>query len=376
MRATKAIIHLDNLEHNILQIKKLIGEKVQICLPVKADAYGHGAVQIAIAAIKSGVNSLAVASVPEGIQLRDAGIVAPIISLSLPTLEEIDEILDNNIHPIVMDKTFIKAFNERAGKLHKIGKVHLKIDTGMRRIGCEPAEAKSLAKQIAKSEHLKLCGIATHFSVSDSTAPEDIDFTKKQIAVFSKTINEIRSTGIYTGLIHAANSGALLQYPESYFDMVRPGILIYGYPPSQELENKLQLKPVMSLITQIVLIKKLSAGSPVSYGCKWRAEKDSYVATLPIGYADGLNRLLSNGEGLRVRVGEKFYPIVGRICMDQCMINLGENTEVQRWDEVEIFGHKDKHPNNTADNLACISNTISYEVLSNINKRVPRVYVP
>lgn len=376
MRATKAIIHLDNLEHNILQIKKLIGEKVQICLPVKADAYGHGAVQIAIAAIKSGVNSLAVASVPEGIQLRDAGIVAPIISLSLPTLEEIDEILNNDIHPIVMDKTFIKAFNERAGRLHKIGKVHLKIDTGMRRIGCEPTEAKNLAKQIAKSEHLKLCGIATHFSVADSTACDDIDFTKKQIAAFSKAVNEIRSAGIDTGLIHAANSGALIQYPETYFDMVRPGILVYGYPPSQDLKDRLQLKPVMSLITQVVLIKKLNAGSSVSYGCKWHAEKDSYIATLPIGYADGLNRNLSGNESLQVRIGEKFYPIVGRICMDQCMINLGENTEVQRWDEVEIFGPQDEHPNNTADTLATIANTISYEILSNINKRVPRVYLP
>lgn len=373
MRATKAIIHLDNLEHNIVQVKKLLQPETKICLPVKADAYGHGAIQIAIAAIKAGVSVLAVASVREGTELRDAGIVAPIISLSLPTLSEIDEILTNNIHPLVMDSEFIKALNERAGKLNTVGKVHLKIDTGMSRIGCTPHEATELARLIASCEHLQLCGIATHFSVADSKKAENIAFTQKQIRVFSEAVQSIRNAGVKVGLVHAANSGAIIQYPESYFDMVRPGIIVYGYPPSDELAGALDLKPVMSLITRVVLIKKLEAGTPVSYGCTWRAEKDTYIGTLPIGYADGLTRSLSHG--LKVRIGKTFYPIVGTICMDQCMVDLGSTLNVKRWDEVEIFGTNTEEQSNTADTLAKIGGTISYEILANINKRVPRVYL-
>lgn len=374
MRATKAIIHLENLEANIMEVKKLIAKHVKICIPVKADAYGHGAVQVAIAAIKAGANALAVASVPEGIELRDAGIVAPIISLSLPTLEEIDEILYHDIHPLVMDSEFIAAFDEHARRLNKIGKVHLKIDTGMSRIGCSPSEATKLAVQISRAKNLKLKGIATHFSVSDSKATEDIAFTKKQIASFTSAVENIRKNGINPGLVHAANSGAIIQYPETHFDMVRPGIIVYGYAPSDDLEGAIPLKPVMSLKTQVVLIKKILKGTPVSYGCRWRADKDTYIATLPIGYADGLNRLLS--KGLRVRIGKEFFPLIGTICMDQCMIDLGPNPWVQRWDEVEIFGPNDaEHKNNNANDLAKIAGTISYEIISNINKRVPRVYV-
>ena len=374
MRATKAIIHLDNLEHNIAQVKKLLKPETKICLPVKADAYGHGAIQVAIAAIKAGVNVLAVASVHEGIELRDAGIVAPILSLSLPTLSEIDDILINDIHPLVMDVEFIKALNERAGKLNTVGNVHLKIDTGMSRIGCVPSEAAELARLIASSEHLQLCGIATHFSAADSKLDEDIAFTKRQLRIFSDAVKNIREVGVHSGLVHAANSGAIIQYPESYFDMVRPGIIVYGYPPSDDLAGALNLKPVMSLMTRVVLIKKLEAGTPVSYGCRWRADHDTYIGTLPIGYADGLTRSLS--QGLKVRIGSKFYPIVGSICMDQCMIDLGENTTVKRWDDVEIFGASNGQKNNSADTLAKICGTISYEVLANINKRVPRVYLP
>lgn len=374
MRATKAVIHLDNLADNIREIKKLLNKKVKICIPVKADAYGHGAVQVSITAIKAGAHALAVASVQEGVELRDAGIVAPIISLSLPTPEELDEILTHDIHPLVMDSEFIAACDEHARKLNTVGKVHLKIDTGMSRIGCEPSEANKLAVQISRSKNLRLCGVATHFSVSDSKRPEDIAFTKTQLARFSEAVNNIRQSGITPGFVHAANSGAIIQYPSAHFDMVRPGIIVYGYAPSPDLEGAIPLKPVMSLQTQVVLIKKIQKGMPVSYGCRWRAPQDTYIATLPIGYADGLNRSLS--PGLKVRIGKAFFPVVGTICMDQCMIDLGPHPWVQRWDEVEIFGPSTpERQNNSADDLANIAGTISYEIISNINKRVPRVYL-
>ena len=374
MRATKAIIHLDNLQYNIKEIKKRLNKDVKLCLPVKADAYGHGAVRVAVAAIRAGVSYLAVASIQEAVELREAGIVAPIISLSLPVLEEIPELLKYDIEPLVIDEEFINDLNRFAKKLNKKAGVHLKIDTGMRRIGCSPMEAVKLAVQIDRAENLELKGVCTHFAVSDSTDEKNIKFTKKQISVFKDSIKEIKKAGINPGLIHAANSGAVLQYPEAQFDMVRPGILVYGYAPSPSLNDLIDLKPVMELVTQVVLIKKIEKDTSVSYDRCWTAEKETFVATLPIGYADGLMRSLS---GLKVRIGKDFFPIIGRICMDQCMIDIGSSPWVQRWDEVCIFGPVSKeHPkNNTAQDLAKIAGTIPYELTCDINKRVPRIFI-
>lgn len=371
MRATKAIIHLDNLKHNIEEIKRFLKPQVKLCIPVKADAYGHGALQVAIAAIKAGAHALAVASIQEGVELRNAGIVCPIMSLSLPTLAELDEILLNNIEPLVMDSEFISALNERAYRLNTIGRVHLKIDTGMNRIGCAPEQATDLALQIADSQYLELAGIATHFAVADSYTQEDIRFTHEQIRSFTNAVHTITAHSIHCSCVHAANSGAILNYPEAHFDMVRPGILVYGYLPSaQSKKQKIQLRPTMSLVTQVVLIKNIKKGNSVSYGCRWTASENTYIGTLPIGYADGLSRLLTGK--LKVKIGGEFYPIVGTICMDQCMVDLGPTLRIHRWDEVEIFGCSEK--SNTAETLAEQAQTIPYEIISNINKRVPRVY--
>ncbi len=371
---------MDNLQNNIQKIKKTLKPGVRVCLPIKADAYGHGAVRVAVAAIRAGVSYLAVASVQEAIELRHAGIITPIISLSLPILEEIPLLLEYEIEPLVIDEEFINNLNSEAKKLNKKASVHLKIDTGMNRIGCTPNEALKIAMQISRASNLELKGIATHFAVSESTRPEDIQYTKKQISLFKKAVGEIKKAGIKTGLVHACNSGGVLQYPEAQFDMVRPGILIYGYAPCDELENKIKLKPVMELISQVVLIKKIEKGTSVSYGRKWTAEKDTYIATLPIGYADGLCRALSSK--LEVKIGNEFFPIVGSICMDQCMIDIGSTPWVQRWDKVTIFGASSESPhnsknerNNTAATLAKLAGTIPYELTCGINKRVPRVYI-
>ena len=376
MRPTKAIIHLDNLPHNIREVKKRLHNDVKICLAVKADAYGHGAVHSSVAAIRSGVTHLAVASVQEGIELRNAGIIAPIISLSIPNLDEAKDIILNNIQPIVVDEEYIEHLNNVAFSLNKRAGVHLKVDTGMGRIGCRVEQAIMLAKRINEKTNLQLEGVATHCAVSDSTNPSDISFTQRQILVFKKAIESIKNEGINIPLIHASNSGATL-FQNEQFDMVRIGLLAYGYSPFDEYDvhNEIDLKPVMELLTEVVFIKQVKKGNSISYGRTWISPKDTYIATLPIGYADGLSRSLSSK--LKVRIGNEFYPIVGRICMDQCMIDIGASPWVQRWDEVCIFGPVSKeHPkNNTAQDLAKIAGTIPYELTCDINKRVPRIFI-
>lgn len=371
MRATRAIIHLENLQSNLAEIRKRIAPETKICVPVKADAYGHGALRVAVTALRAGATHLAVASVQEGIELRDAGIVAPILSLSLPIPEEIPSILENELTPLVADEEFIAEIGKAATATGRICPVHLKIDTGMGRIGCPAEIAIDLAKMISRNKNLELAGVATHLSVADSLAPADIAYTKKQIELFSGAIADIKAAGIDPGIVHAANSGAVLMYPEAHFDMVRPGIIIYGYPPSEELARHISLKPVMELETQVVTIKKIPSGTSVSYGRTWTAEEDTYIATIPIGYADGLPRRLS--PGLSVRIGGQDFPIVGRICMDQCMIDVGADPWVQKWDHVTIFGPDPE--TESAQTLADMLGTIPYEITCGINKRVPRVYV-
>jgi len=381
MRPTKAIIHLDNLVHNINEIKKRVHKNVKLCLAVKADAYGHGALQCSVAALRAGVSHLAVASVQEGIDLRNAGIIAPIISLSIPSIDEVPDIIEHDISPIVCDEEYIEHLSDEAGKKACHVNVHLKIDTGMGRIGCRPSEALFLAKRINASRNVHLAGVATHFATADSKIEKDFAFANEQTAIFKKVIDEIRREGIEIPIVHAAASGAILLQKE-HFDMVRVGLLAYGY--SAILEEAEAFLPVMELVTKVVFIKKILKGESISYGRTWVSEKDTYIATLPIGYADGLPRLLSSK--LRVRIGDAFYPIVGRICMDQCMVDVGMEGKVSRWDEACIFGPcnegslplqdgvREGVKNNSATDLALLCGTIPYEITSNINKRVPRVY--
>lgn len=382
MRATRAIIHLKNLQSNIAAIRENLSPGTRLCIPVKADAYGHGAVRVAIAAIRAGASHLAVASVQEGIDLREAGIVTPILSLSLPLPEEVPAIIEHELTPLVVDEEFIEELARVAKSMARTVPVHLKIDTGMNRIGCTPDSAVDLARLIAKSRNLELAGTATHLSVADSTSLGDIEYTREQLAQFDSAIEALRRDGIDPGIVHAANSGAIVQFPESHYDMVRPGILTYGYPPSMDLADRISVRPVMELETRIVAMKKILAGASVSYGRTWTAEEDTWIGTIPIGYADGLVRSLS--PGLKVRIGDDLFPVVGRVCMDQCMVDLGPDPWVQRWDRVVVFGPAEVKNEReggvaavsgpTAETLADLLGTIPYEITCGINKRVPRVY--
>lgn len=370
MRATQAHINLDNLHENINIIKKYIKSGTKLCCAVKADGYGHGAVRVSVAALKAGASFLAVASISEGIELREAGIVAPILSLSLPLKDEIPSLIVHSITPLVFDTEFIDQLNEVAISMHRKIPVHLKIDTGMGRVGCSKEEAATLAKKIAFTEGLYLEGVCTHLACADSLLEDDIAYTKKQISNFSYAVEQIKKEGINPGILHCSNSGAIFLHPEAHFDMVRPGIVIYGYSSCAK-EMGIELKPVMEFSSQIVAIKHFKKGDSVSYDRTWVAKEDCDIGVIPAGYADGLLRRLS--PGLEVSINGRMYPIVGRICMDQCMVYLGKDYDVKRWDKVIFFGPEKNC--NTAEDLANSIETISYEILCGVNKRVPRIYV-
>ena len=259
--------------------------------------------------------------------------------------------------------------------------VHLKIDTGMGRIGCPIEQTVPLARQINSLPLLKLGGMCTHFAVSDSLAPNDIAYTRLQFKRFRLVADAVKKQGIRPGLLHCANSGAVLMYPEMQLDMVRSGLITYGYYPgditqqflSETVHKEFALRPVMEFKTRIVSIHRVQAGYNVSYGRTWTADKETELAVIPAGYGDGILRRY--GHNLKVSIKGKAYPVVGRICMDQCMVDLGLNSGVKRWDEVSVFGPKETGSLFSAQDIADNNNTIPYEIICAINKRVPRIFV-
>ena len=371
MRATRALIHLDRLKKNVEAIRDYVGSGPLICMAVKADAYGHGAVKIAEEGLRAGAAYLGVATVGEGAELRKAGISAPIFLFSLPSMQELDELAACKITPFISDAELAQAVNSRAEKAGIKLPVHIKIDTGMGRVGCRPEDAAKLALCIASLKSLHYEGTATHFAMADSRSTEAINATKKQLALFNEALEDIRKAGLDTGIVHAANSGAILLHKDAYFNMVRPGIMLYGYSPSNELTDICPTKPVMELVSCLSFIKKVKKGTPISYNGTWTAPEDRIIGTIPIGYGDGLPRLLTNNYQVLIR--GKIYPLVGNICMDQCMVDLGPVQEAERWDKVTIFGGFDGAFN--AADIASKVNTIPYEITCNVNKRVPRVYL-
>ena len=382
MRTTKAIIHLGNLKSNVASIKKLLKNNVKMCVAIKADAYGHGAVPCAKAAVESGADYLAIATVDEGIELRTNGIKVPLLLLSLCSPEEIPDAVRYGLTPFIFDSEYIQLF---AGVCRSVGikefPVHLAVDTGMGRIGCAPKQAGKLAAEIVKTGVLTLGGTGTHFALSDGTSKAAVKYTRNQYEEFKTAIKSIRKAGIEPGICHCSNSAATLNNPEYHMDMVRPGIICYGYyadEVSKEfLESrkiKIDLKPVMTVETSVCAIRPFAQGKSVGYGCTWTAQEDTDIAVLPVGYEDGWFRRFSK-EGIKVSINGKDYPVRGRICMDQCMIELGKDHKVKRWDKAVLFGCKEDGALQTADDIARITGTIPYEITCGISKRVPRIYV-
>lgn len=368
MRVTKALISEDNFLYNLRNIREKTGKHRKICIAVKADAYGHGAAALAGRAVETAsADYLGVAAVSEGAALREKGLKAPILLFSLASSGETGELFDFDITPFTADISYLNDIAKEAQKRRVRKTVHLKIDTGMRRIGCRPEEAPLIAEFISENKNLKLGGICTHFPVSDT---RDREFTENQIALFKNTVDKIREKKIDTGLVHAANSGAILQYPEAWFDMVRPGIILYGSYPDTETEKTFDIKPVMTFESSVLFIKKVKKGDRVSYGLTWEAKEDTFIATIPAGYADGYNRLLSSRG--KVEINGSLYPVAGRVCMDQFMVDIGNNSSIKTGDKVILFGGNSAV---SGDSVAQLCGTIPYEIYCNINKRVPRIIV-
>lgn len=378
-RCTKAVLYQDNLRYNLKNIKKYIGNNVKMCVAVKADAYGHNAVLTAKIAQECSVEYLAVATVEEGIELRNNGITAKILLLSLCTNEEMTDLIKNKIIPLVYSFEHIGMLKKACTTLQQQKyPVFLAIDTGMGRIGCLPKDAGKEALFIKENEILKLEGMCTHFSVSDSQKKENIEYTEKQFEAFKLAIENVKKSGINPGVCSCANSAALLCNPKMHLDMVRPGIITYGYYPDKDVKEFINsrnidfdIKPVLAFETKVASIRHFNQGKSISYGREWICDDDTDIAVLPVGYADGLLRRFS--PGLYVTINGENYPIRGRICMDQCMVDIGKNNDkVKLWDKAIIFGPEESGALNTADTLAEIGNTISYEVLTSLSKRVKR----
>ena len=380
-RCSKAIIYTENLKNNIVEIKKCLSPQTKLCIAVKADSYGHNAILTSKLAEEAGVEFLAVATVDEGIELRNAGIKCNILLLSICIPEEYESLFKYEITPLIFDLENIKNLSAAADKFFTNNtkfKVQLAVDTGMGRIGCYPDEAGEQAQVINNSNHLILSGMCTHFAVSDSLDKENIEFTNKQYEDFEKAIENVKNKGIDPGICSCSNSAAIMNNKNMHINMVRAGIITYGYYPDditkeylKSVNKDIELKPVLSLETKVVAIRHFKKGQSISYGRTYVCENDTDIAILPIGYADGLLRRFS--PGLCVTINGKNYPVRGRICMDQCMVELGKNHNVKLWDKVLIFGPKESGALNTADDLSKIGNTISYEVLTSISKRIERV---
>ncbi len=366
---THVQVHLENINVNIQAIRARVGKQCKILIAVKANAYGHGAVQVSRMAEMNGVDFLGVATVPEGVELRQAGIRLPILKFSPTFPEEIETALRNEITLPICSRENAAETQQVSQSINKRSPVHLKVDTGMGRVGVALEEALALATFIEKEcPHLALEGVFTHLPVSDAA---EQTYTREQITRFRLCVDQIQKAIGRKVLAHCANSGAVLGHPDAWMDMVRPGIMLYGYKPDKETPDTIDLKAGLSFFTRISFIKRVAKGTSIGYGRTWFAPEDTCIATIPVGYADGFNRLFSNRG--RVLINGRSYPIVGRVCMDQCMINLGAETDVQVGDQVVLIGQSGAECI-TCDEWAEKLGTIPYEVTCQLSPRVSRVY--
>ena len=370
MRPVWAEIDLDKAAYNMKNIKKIVGDKEVIAV-VKADCYGHGADDLAPVFLENGASRLAVAILTEGIELRKKNITAPIMILGYTPLELSEELINNDIEQTVYDLEYAKKLSSLAEKLGKKAKIHIALDTGMGRIGFIPNE-KSIEDvvEIASLKGIEIIGIFTHFSTADEY---DKTYTNEQFKKIKDFIAELEKRNINIPLKHVSNSGAIMDMPETYLDAVRAGIILYGYYPSNEVnKEKLDIKPILTLKTTISHVKEVEEGTSISYERTFITKKKSKIATIPIGYADGYSRLLSGKA--KVIINGKFAPVVGRICMDQCMIDVTDIGEVKVGDEVILLGEEGNLKFN-ADDFAEIMGTINYEITCMLKQRIPRVYI-
>lgn len=369
-RDTWAEVSIAAIKHNAFQFKKYIGSSVNLMAVVKADGYGHGAAPVARAAVNAGADYLAVAILDEAIELREAGITQPILVLGYTPIRSIRQAIIAGVDITVFSEEVLNEIIFQSEELQKTVAIHLKVDTGMTRIGVQTREeALLLAIKTLESPLVVLKGVFTHFANADS---EDPSYTLQQFHRFSSVITYLEDTGISIPLKHCCNTAGTMNFPEMHLDMVRVGIGLYGlYPDVSLKEHPLSLQQAMTVKTKITALNKVSKSQSISYGCTYIPSTSRIIATLPIGYADGLSRHLSNC-GQFLLHGQKVL-VAGRICMDQTMIDVTTIPSCQQGDEVVIFGGN-AEAFQSVDEIALLMGTINYEVVCLVGKRVPRIY--
>ena len=371
-KRTAAFISGDAIKKNIENIRKITDPSAKIMAVIKADGYGHGDTFMADILFKNGADMAGVAIPEEGIKLRNHGLTVPILVLGNTLPFYFEDVVKYDLIQAICSYGHAKLLSEESKKQGKISQIHIKLDTGMHRIGFPVNEAAAEEiEKISLLENIEITGIFTHFAASDSL---DKTYTRRQQALFNKMMDMLSQKGIEIKTKHTANSAAIIDLPGEHLNMVRAGIILYGlYPSDEVLKERLPLIPVLTWKTRVAFVKELSENEAVSYGCTYKTDKKTKIATIPVGYADGFNRLLSN-KG-RVLINGEFAPIIGRVCMDQFMVDVTNIPDVKESDEVVLIGRQgDKEI--SADEIAALTGTINYEVTCLISKRVPRIFLP
>lgn len=365
--STRVLIDLAAFRENIEAVRSYTGKGVKIMAVVKAQAYGHGLEIIARDALRNGVHYLGVARVEEGIELRRMGITSPILVFEAASAPACEAALREHLDLTVVSVESARELESIASRLNEKATVHVKVDTGMGRLGFSAAQAADGIETVTRLRHLEVIGVYSHFATSEE---RDQSFAREQLERFHRVLEELSRRRIDIPLKHMANSGAIIALPESHFNMVRPGIMLYGYPPARSMELKYSLKPVMSLVSRVGFLKNVGAGTSISYGRKYRTNRNTTIATVPIGYADGFVRSLTNRSEVIIR--GKRYPTVGTICMDQLMVDVGDGAVCDVGDQVTLIG-TDGGETISCWDIAETIGTIPYEVTCLITSRVPRI---
>jgi alanine racemase len=370
-RLTWAEISLEAIQYNTKLFKETIHKRTLLMAVVKANGYGHGSVEAARAALHAGADMLGVAFLDEALQLRTASIVHPVLVLGYTAPDSVRAAVENDIGLTVFSEEVLDEVARWAETMHKRARIHIKIDTGMNRLGLsDPQAVLAIARKAKQARFVELEGVFTHFADADG---EDSAYTLRQFRMFQSVIGLLEENGISVPLKHCCNSAAAIRYPSMHLDMVRVGIALYGlYPSSHTRLPAYPLRPAMRLMTTVSDLKLTPEGQPVGYGCTFVPERDTLIATVPIGYADGLSRQLSN-KGSALVQGQR-VPYAGRVCMDQTMLDVTAVPDVKVGDEVELFGGG-RGDGVTVDEAAALAGTINYEIVCSIGSRVPRVYV-
>jgi alanine racemase len=377
VKRTWAEISLNAIEHNYNVIRNKVADDTKVCCVIKADGYGHGAVELSQIYEKLGADFFAVSNIDEGIEIRKSGSKLPIVILGYTPVSEAKNLAAYDISQAVFSLEYAKELSEKCVEEDCICKMHIKVDSGMSRIGfmCQefPRDEYSI-EEICEAcclPNLEVEGLFTHFCVSDEDA-EGREFTNKQYENFIHVRDSLKKRGVDISVVHCSNSGAIEDYPETCCDMVRAGIILYGLAPSSKLADRLDLVPAMTLKTVVAFVKEVQKGATISYGRTFTADRKMKIATVPIGYADGFIR--QNAKDGYMMVNGKKAKIVGRICMDQTMLDVTDIEDVKTGDEVVVFG-TGENGEPTADSLAENTGTINYETVCLVGKRVPRIYI-